>query len=866
MQVNKKIVEQSIVRKGIDTKALEQAMVELLTNMSPDQVKIPVKYRDQVLIVKQMMRSDTSGLIGSLIDFAITCFEDGTEVFTDTGWKDFKDLKLTDLVYSMDPINDNKVILSPIKNIIAKQYSGELVCFENKSLSFSVTPDHKMLVNRKTTDRTKPKNLQNVYKPYYEFVNAENLSEAMYLKRTLGEWEGTTCDKFDIGSHTFSASHFMTFLGWYLSEGSIYEPANRIIISQVKESNRKLIISLLENMGFTPRAESCNIIIHSKELCQWLKKNCYDQSSTLVKIKTIYNCYNKRVPVCVKNLNRFLLSQLLDSIVLGDGHNRDNRITYYTTSRGLADDVQELFLKIGRFASMSEQAGRTVTFKNRSKQYIGKTQYIVYVRKHEETSYIRKENLYKKQYDGIVRCVEVEPYHTIFVRYKGEAFWSGNCSLVDYTVETDNDNLTKIFQAWMTNINQELRGQIPTGMKALAKQYFTERWKGSSFILMRSIWEDVDGFILPTKLWFVNGEDIVINDGNADSFEIGKETYSLKLGRRVVKNLPASKDEKIFVQKPFETWGTEYPIPYIIRRGLYKNGRLFDILATKGEYVVGKALEYLLLIKKGSEQLALSNQPEYTYSDADLRNIKVQMEDLLSNRRLTPGVPTHATNFDTDISHLIPDYKQVLAQELFEPIERRIMAGLGLIDVLQGVASTRKETQMNPRPFIAEVENGISDFKMLLNDILQTIIEVNQKGHPKHMGTISKIHSTPIQDFITEQIRGALKDMYDRGVLSKRTYGEVVGNVDFDIELSRRKVENEAKLEEIMSPPEAPAKFPLVTPSESDTSDTSDDTKSIVKKKVKAVPTTKDKKIIKALTESTTATLNELLAGELKDN
>ena len=118
------------------------------------------------------------------------------------------------------------------------------------------------------------------------------------------------------------------------------------------------------------------------------------------------------------------------------------------------------------------------------------------------------------------------------------------CSLVDYTVETNNENLTKMFDSWMTNVNQELRGQIPTGMRALAKEYFKERWKGSSFILLRTVWEDVDGFTLPTKLWFVNGEDIVINDGNADHFEIGKETYSLKLGRKVVKALPAGKDRR----------------------------------------------------------------------------------------------------------------------------------------------------------------------------------------------------------------------------------------------------------------------------------------------------------------------------------
>lgn len=387
------------------------------------------------------------------------------------------------------------------------------------------------------------------------------------------------------------------------------------------------------------------------------------------------------------------------------------------------------------------------------------------------------------------------------------------CALVDYTVETDNKELTDMFSDWMNNINEDLRGQIPTGINALAKQYFTERWKGSSFLILRSIWEERDGFTLPTKLWFVNGEDIIINE-SSEVFAIGQEQYSLKVGKKEIRTLPASKDERIFVQKPFETWGTEYPIPFIIKRGLYKNGRLFDILATKGEYVVGKALEYMMILKKGSEQLALSNQPEYTYSNDDLKAIKIQLEDLMTNRRLTPGTPTYATNFDTTIEHLIPPYKEILAQELFEPIERRLLAGMGLIDVLQGVASTRKETQMNPRPFIAEVDNGISDFKMLLSDILQTIIAVNKVNHPKHVGKILKIHSTPVVEFMTEQIRTALKDMYDRGVLSKRTYGETVGEIDFDIELSRRTQEEAGNVAKVMVPPEAPAIFPIANPTE----------------------------------------------------
>jgi len=374
-----------------------------------------------------------------------------------------------------------------------------------------------------------------------------------------------------------------------------------------------------------------------------------------------------------------------------------------------------------------------------------------------------------------------------------------NCALVNYSVETSNENLTALFEEWLKNLNSDLRGKIPVGLSALAKQYFQERWKGSSFIILRTLWEEKDGYIVPTKLWFVEGEDIII-DNKSETVAIGSEKYLLKTSSKTSIKLPASKDERIFVQKPYESWGTEYPTPYAIRRGLYRNLRLMDILASKVEFIVGKALEYLLLLKKGTENLALAGQPEFVYSNEDLLKVKENLETVLSDRRQVGGPPTYATNFDTEISHLIPDYSLALKQELYAPIERRIMAGMGFVDVLQGVASTRKESVLNPRPFVAEVQHGIEDFKMLLSDVMQVMIELNAVKHPKHFGNIIKIHSTPITHFFTDEMRTQLRSMYDRGVLSKKTYAEVVGDLDYDVEFERRKAET-PEVEDIMFPP-----------------------------------------------------------------
>jgi cation transport regulator ChaB len=247
----------------------------------------------------------------------------------------------------------------------------------------------------------------------------------------------------------------------------------------------------------------------------------------------------------------------------------------------------------------------------------------------------------------------------------------------------------------------------------------------------------------------------------------------------------------------------EYPTPFLIKRGVFRNAKFIDLLSTKGEFVVGKALEYLLLLKKGSQELTLSNQPEFTYSEADLKKVKDDLQQTIQDRINTPGVSSYVTNFDTEVEHLIPEYQKALAQELFTPAERRVLAGLGMIDVLQGISSTRKETTLNPRPFIAEVESGIEDFKTLLTDVMMTIIEKNKISHPKSVGQINKISSTPISHFITDEVKTQFRSMYDRGVISKKTYAEVcgAGDVDFEVEVQRRKDEAKAGLKKTMYPP-----------------------------------------------------------------
>ena len=250
-----------------------------------------------------------------------------------------------------------------------------------------------------------------------------------------------------------------------------------------------------------------------------------------------------------------------------------------------------------------------------------------------------------------------------------------NSASVDFTIESNNENLTSFINEWFNKINYSLIGKIPVGVKALSKENYKERWKNSSLLLLRSEWNNIEiggsTFNLPTKMWFIDGINIRVENGG-ESRIIGEEEYYLKINNQEKddKLLPASNNELIFIQKPYENWSSLYPIPFLIRRGLYKNLKNYELINKKSERIVGKALEYLMLLKKGSENMALKGLPDFIYSATDLEEVKNKIKDIVTKSNTEKGTPTYVSNFDTEIEHLIPEYKRILDQSLYTNVEK----------------------------------------------------------------------------------------------------------------------------------------------------------------------------------------------------
>jgi hypothetical protein len=378
-----------------------------------------------------------------------------------------------------------------------------------------------------------------------------------------------------------------------------------------------------------------------------------------------------------------------------------------------------------------------------------------------------------------------------------------NTALVEYNIETENEQLKELVSDWFDQINSAFIGKIPIGIQGLAKEYFRERWKGSSFLVLRSQWADTKigdtSFNLPTKMWFVDGQNIIV-DGDEKVRMIGEENYYIKISDSEKKAIPVDEKELIFVQKPFDSWSSLYANPFLIQRGLWRNLQIFELLTKKGEKFISKALEYMLVFKHGTEALALNGNPGFTYSEDDLKTAKDDLKKVVNDNANSPGIPVYSTNFDTQFEHLVPDYSTVMKTEIFTELERRLLGGLGLIDIITGTSSTRRESILNPKPFIKEVEAGITEYAQLLENVLFVIADRNKANHPKYFSEKIELHYSPIKEFITDNIRDHLRSCYDRGVLSKETYTEVMG-VDLDIEVTRRERETDKKLEVKMYPP-----------------------------------------------------------------
>jgi hypothetical protein len=374
-----------------------------------------------------------------------------------------------------------------------------------------------------------------------------------------------------------------------------------------------------------------------------------------------------------------------------------------------------------------------------------------------------------------------------------------SASDANYSVECSEPTLEKLLNKWFERINIDIAG-VPTGLQALSKEYFKERWQGSSFCILRmKDWEKitVDGITIevPTTMWFVNGASIYVQRPTGANYKLGSDKYFLDPTFKT--EIPIGRGEGIVIQKPYNRWFDQYSTPYLVRKGVLKNFLAIKTLQEKSDEVVSKILPYLFMITKGTQGMF---DNDVTYSDTELKilveGVKTELEKYKSEKNKTP---INAVPFDQKYEHMIPDLTKMVNEDLYRAGYRAILSGLGFVDMLE-IAPSRQESRLNPKAFLAEVNDGVNGFKGILLDVIAKIIAKNITAHRKLFNESGKIIivNNPLRINIDTMLE-ALRSGFDRGVVSIKTYQGVLG-VDYDTEKQRREAELKAGDEELFYP------------------------------------------------------------------
>jgi cation transport regulator ChaB len=377
---------------------------------------------------------------------------------------------------------------------------------------------------------------------------------------------------------------------------------------------------------------------------------------------------------------------------------------------------------------------------------------------------------------------------------------------VDYEIKTKNDNLTKILKDWMHDINISYNGRLPSGINALAQEYFKERWSGATFPILKIMeWDDKNdaGILLPTRLAFVDGGSVYSLRVSVDQNYVDILGYQYFLGRK--RDKQALLGTNSIITKPNGRWYDEYPVPYLIKNGVYYNFKIIQMLRDKQAQILDAVLPYLLNIQKNTDALMI--QKGINYDDEKLKQVKGQFDELIQRMndfqfdgQRKSKTPIRVTQHDEKIEHIFPDLMIILKEELLKSFEQNILAGFGFIRVADPLSSLRKETVLNPKAFIQEVKQGVEDFKGILRELV-ILIQAKNKSNIKYMGADFRVSSTPLNAFNTDEFKQTMRSLYDRGLVSKKLTTEVIGEVSYAEQLEERKDEATRGDDYFMFPP-----------------------------------------------------------------
>lgn len=355
------------------------------------------------------------------------CYDDATEVLTEnSGWVRFADLAKGERVATMDQKTGSFEWQEPT-HYTNDPWSGKMIHFTSggvqkgggdpkryhKALDLLVTPNHRMLVRSNKTGklvimRADELATKSAHSYAFPMTSTWEAPEVATIKIDGSRWG--TPSIFEMNADDFAA-----LMGAWLSEGCTLRgsggrPKGLSIAQRPESKGRPLFDQLADKLGMG--SDYRGYSYHNVILGQWVQ-----QFGTATE---------KFVPEEIKNLSARQIEIFLDYYIAGDGDAEGRRI--YTSSKQMADDLQELAQKAGMWARVTSRMptpnsidGRIIDSEN--------PQYTVQLRNRPGSRPATHTWDWKAEvvenHEGMVRCVTV-PNEILYVRRNGIPAWCGN--------------------------------------------------------------------------------------------------------------------------------------------------------------------------------------------------------------------------------------------------------------------------------------------------------------------------------------------------------------------------------------------------------------------------------------------------------
>jgi len=323
------------------------------------------------------------------------CLSEDTEILTVNGWRNHKNIKKNDIVFSMN-LDKNKLGTSGVNHVYKYRHDGKMISIKNHNTDQLLTLNHKVICKQgKRHQRNKKREWYTDAR--YNYRDASMIDSTWYTFPVASCYDGD----YSIGCD------FAEVIGWVLSEGNYQKDCNAVNIyqSSVNAKNVSRIKYVLGRSGIGYNEYKRNRTYKGRK---YVEHQFYISGEDANKIKKIIP--NKKPTRMLWHLRLKEKDRLITGLCRGDGSSNDKGrfIAFYQNNMKFLEWFQVLIHLSGKQGWINDEKWSCSIHYNDSTQIQGK---------HHKDRIV--------DYSGIVWCINTDSGNFI-ARRNGKIFITGN--------------------------------------------------------------------------------------------------------------------------------------------------------------------------------------------------------------------------------------------------------------------------------------------------------------------------------------------------------------------------------------------------------------------------------------------------------